>query len=79
MLLAACKYLDKTGINYQKELVITAQDLDWNGVYMTYVQLSLIGANATVVQGDTLCEPYRRGETPRENIFYTPMRMGVLL
>lgn len=78
MPLAACKYLGKIGINYQRKLMITAQDLDWNGVYMTYVQLSLVGADAVVVQGDTLKKTYKAGEMPEENIFYTPMRMGVL-
>ncbi len=79
LLIAAIKILKEKGINYQRKLNIIAQDLDWNGVYMTYVQLSLLGAQATVIQGDTLREPYIRGKTPEERVFYTPMKMGVLL
>ena len=55
-----------------------AQDLDWNGVYMTYIQLSLLGVKATVVQGDTLHEPYRKGYDERR-VFRTPTEMGLLL
>lgn len=78
MMIAAIKLLKERGIDYQRKVHIVAQDLDWNGVYMTYVQLSLLGANATVVQGDTLREPYSC-ETPENKIFLTPMKMGVLL
>ena len=79
MLIALCKILKERGINYQRKLEITAQDLDWNGVYMTYVQLSLLGAKATVVQGDTLCEPYVQGVTPGYRILRTPMKTGALI
>lgn len=79
MLLAVIKVLKEKGIDYQRKVYITAQDLDWNGVYMTYVQLSLLGANATVVQGDTLMEPYAPGKIPKSRVFHTPMRKGVLL
>ena len=34
------------------------QDMDLKGVYMTYLQLSLPGIRALVVQGDTLAKPY---------------------
>ena len=55
-------------INYQKRVKIIAQDLDFRSVYMTYIQLSLVGARAKVVQGDTLTEP----DTKDKNcIFYT--------
>lgn len=79
MLIALCKILKERGIDYQRKLEITAQDLDWNGVYMTYVQLSLLGAKATVVQGDTLCEPYVQGVTPEYRILRTPMKTGALI
>lgn len=71
MVLAAAKVMQENGDNYQELLQATAQDLDWNGVYMTYVQLSLAGINAKVIQGDTLA-----GETPTEHqILHTPMYM----
>ena len=54
IIIAAAKVLKDRGLNYQKCLKVVAQDLDWKGVYMTYVQLSLLGIEATVIQGDSL-------------------------
>lgn len=79
MIIAACKVLHDAGFDFQRRLKVVAQDLDWKGVYMTYLQLSLIGCNAIVVQGDTLCEPYDISRTPRERMMRTPMNMGVLV
>lgn len=79
MIIAACKILMDYGINYQKRLKVVAQDLDWKGVYMTYLQLSLIGCRAIVVQGDTLREPYDIRRTPKDRIMHTPGWMGVLI
>lgn len=78
MIIAAAKVLKEAGINPQKYLKIVAQDLDWKGVYMTYLQLSLLGLKAKVVQGDTLADPYRAGYPP-ERILRTPGEMGVLM
>ena len=78
MVIAACKVLHEAGFDYQRRLEVVAQDLDWKGVYMTYLQLSLIGCRAIVVQGDTLCEPYIDGYPP-ERIMRTPAKMGVLI
>lgn len=78
MMIALCQLAKEYGINYQKRIHIIAQDLDWNGVYMTYIQLSLIGAKAIVVQGDSLLEPFHEGYDERR-IFRTPAEMGVLL
>lgn len=67
--LAAAKALHSKGVNYQQRLKITANDIDWNCVYMTYTQLSLAGADAIVYQGNTLT-----AETPSpQRFFYTPM------
>jgi hypothetical protein len=46
---------------------------------MCYVQLSLLGANALVVQGDTLMHPYDKHRTEQSHIFITPMRAGGLV
>ena len=46
---------------------------------MCYVQLSLLGIDAVVVQGDTLCDPYTGNNYPRSRIFRTPNNMGLLL
>lgn len=78
MMIAIAQVMKENNINYQKRLHVIAQDLDWNGVYMTYIQLSLLGVKATVVQGDTLHEPYRKGYDERR-VFRTPTEMGLLL
>lgn len=79
MIIASAKVLKDAGINYQKYLDVVAQDLDWKGVYMTYLQCSLLGIKATVVQGDTLMEPYDIKRTEPRRIMRTPAKMGVLL
>lgn len=80
MIIATVLVLKEKGINYQRCMRVTAQDLDWRSVYMAYVQFSLLGIDAEVVQGDTLSEPYIQGKQyPKERIFRTPNRMGVLL
>lgn len=77
MIIAAAKILKDRGINFQRCMDVVAQDLDWNGVYMTYVQLSLLGIKATIAQGDTLAKPYTP-DYPKERVLRTPARMGVL-
>ncbi len=79
MLIAACKVLHDSGFDFQRRLEIVAQDLDWKGVYMTYLQLSLIGARATVVQGDTLAAPFDPMKTEQSHILRTPAKMGLFL
>lgn len=78
MIIAVAETLKERGINYQKEMRVVAQDLDWKGVYMCYLQLSLLGINAICVQGDTLSEPYTAGYPP-ERTLYTPVRRGLLI
>lgn len=57
------------GINYQDCYEVIAQDLDWNCVYMCYVQLSLMGVYGKVIQKDSLS-----GEEPdKDNVLFTPM------
>ena len=80
MIIAAVKILRDRGLNPQRCMDVVAQDLDWKGVYMTYVQLSLLGIKATIVQGDTICEPCidpRR--YPPERVLHTPARKGMIL
>ncbi len=78
MIIAMASVLKDKGINYQKKMRVVAQDLDWKAVYMTYVQLSLYGIDAVVVQGDTLLDPYHI-DYPIERTFRTPRNMGVIL
>lgn len=78
MIIAMCQEFKKRGIDYQHKVKVVAQDLDWNAVYMTYVQISLLGVDGIVCQGDTLGEPdiYKY---PKYRIFETPARLGLLL
>lgn len=78
MIIAAAKVLKDRGLNFQKCIDVTAQDLDWKGVYMTYVQLSLLGIKAVVVQGDTLTEPYGR-QYEKGRVLYSPAKKGLLI
>lgn len=66
-IIAFIEQLRNNGINYQNEYEIIAQDLDWNCVYMCYVQLSLYGVYGKVIQGDTLAED------SDQHVLYTPM------
>lgn len=79
MILASAIALRDRGVNYQKQMKVVAQDLDWIGVYMTYVQLSICGIDAVVVQGDTLCDPFTGRNFPPSRVFRTPRNMGALL
>ena len=79
MIIAVCKVLHEAGINFQRRLKVVAQDLDWKGVYMTYLQLSLIGCNAIVIQGDTLADPWDPARTDPAHVMRTPMNMGALI
>ena len=78
MIIAAAQTLKEKGVDYQRKMRVVAQDLDWKGVYMCYLQLSLLGIDAVVAQGDTLCEPYVNGY-PAERVLMTPARMGMLI
>lgn len=78
MIIAAAQTLKDKGINYQRCMRVVAQDLDWKGVYMCYVQLSLLGIHAICVQGNTLSEPYQKAYAT-EHVLYTPKAMGLLI
>lgn len=52
--IAYCDVLKEKGINYQQRSLITCNDNDERCFYMTYIQLSLIGAAARVEFKDTL-------------------------
>ena len=65
-ILAYAKAMKEKGYNYQQLLEVKAQDLDYKCVYMTYVQCSLAGVNAEVVQGNSL-------EGKHNVVLHTPM------
>lgn len=77
MIVAMANALKEKGFNFQACMKVVAQDLDWKGVYMTFIQLSLLGIDAVVVQGDTLLEPYT-SNYPRQRVFRTLRNMGGL-
>ena len=79
MIIAAAQALKEQGKDYQRIMRVIAQDLDWRSVYMCYVQLSLLGIHAAVVQGNTLSDPYMANTYPPERVFRTPMATGALL
>ena len=79
MILAAAKVLQESGVNYQNAMEVVAQDIDWKGVYMCYVQLSLLGISAICVQGDTLSAPYDPGKTEKGHMLKTPRKAGMLI
>ena len=70
-IIALAEYMKEQGIDYQDKLRVVCQDLDWRAVYMCYIQLSLYGIPAIVVQGDTLQDAYNGRVT--ETTFYTPI------
>ena len=74
MIISTAKELFDSGINYQNCMKVVAQDLNILCVYMTYIQLSLMGIDAIVVQGDTLSEPYIENY-PTERVFRTPKNL----
>ena len=78
MVIAAAQVLKDEGINVRSMDVI-AQDMAWICVYMCYVQLSLYGISAVVVQGDTLMQPYDPKLTEPYRVLKTPAKMGALV
>lgn len=67
-ILAYAKVMKAKGYNYQQLLEVKAQDLDYKCVYMTYLQLSLAGVNAEVIQGNSL-------EEKHSVVLHTPMHI----
>lgn len=76
MVIALAKIMKERGINYIQCLRVVAQDIDWTAVYMTFVQLSLYGIDAVVIQGDVLDQ--KSAEYSPERVFATPARKGIL-
>ena len=58
MLIAFANVAKKHGINYQKQVLFVAQDIDRTAAMMCYIQLSLLGCPAIVVIGDSLAKPF---------------------
>lgn len=76
--LGLAEELLRQGFNPCEQLVIQASDLDRLCVQMTYLQLSLYGIPAVIIQGDTITlEEYDRWYTPlyiwRKWVWRAPM------
>ena len=79
MIIAAAEILKRRGIDFQQSMKVVAQDLDWRSVYMAYVQFSLLGIDATLIQGDSLADLHPVRNAKQSHILRTPKRMGVIL
>lgn len=75
-LIAMAEALHGRGVNYQRSVFFTAQDLDSTCALMCYIQLSLLGCAGWVRIGDTLSHPPTApmllGEDDGDT-WYTPM------
>lgn len=54
MIIGVTEVLKAAGINYQRHMHATLQDVDSTAVHMAYIQASLMGIPAVVIQGNTL-------------------------
>ena len=80
MIIAMAKICKEMGIDYQRKVKVICQDLDWLAVYMTYIQISLLGIDGIVAQGDTLTDPFNPGRKFDERrILRTPRNTGALI
>jgi len=68
MVIAYAETMQSKGLNYQKQLEVICNDIDFDVVRMCYIQLSLLGIDAVVMQADTLTMEV--GE-----YWYTPMHI----
>ena len=81
LLVAFANECMRQGINYQRQVLFVAQDLDHTVACMCYIALSLMGCPGYVVVGVSLAHPStsrdERGLLPVDNgnVWYTPMFM----
>lgn len=68
MVVAYAESMRSKGINYQEKLRIVCNDIDYQVVKMCYIQLSLLGVDAIVMQGDTMTQKFNE-------VWYTPMHL----
>lgn len=66
LLIGAAKVLNEQHINYQRDVLFVAQDIDYVVALMCYIQMSLLGMPGYVIIGDSLTVECRE-------IWYTPM------
>lgn len=66
MVIAYADVMRSQGLNYQEKLRVVCNDLDYDVVKMAYIQLSLLGIDAIIMQGNTIT-------LEMNEIWYTPM------
>ena len=65
MVLSFCKAMREANLDFQRQLVVTAVDVDAKCAFMTYIQLALYGVPAVIIHGNSLtCEEFSRYYTP---------------
>lgn len=74
LIIAVAEKMKKSGINYQKKLKVVAQDLDYVSLYMCYIQLSLYGIDAKVIQCDSLKNEINIDYT-KKDVLITPQHL----
>lgn len=68
MIIAFAEAMREAGYNYQTQLKVICNDVDYNVVKMCYIQLSLVGIDAVVMQGNTIIQKFNE-------IWYTPVHL----
>ena len=80
LLIAFANSSKRAGVNYQKNILFVAQDVDLIAGLMCYIQLSILGCKAYIKIGNSLTEPITTDSVIDETFWFTPMyRMGNLL
>jgi len=69
LLIAYANVAREQGVDYQRDIIFVAQDIDFTVAMMCYIQLSLLGCTGYVIVGNALTPD----PTERENIWITPM------
>ncbi|MDD4617483.1 MAG: N-6 DNA methylase [Alphaproteobacteria bacterium] len=65
MIIALAHEMKRQGLNYQRQLHVTATDIDLRAVHMSYLQLSLLHIPAVIIHGDTIRQTeHSRWHTP---------------
>ncbi len=69
-----CKeILAKGNLNYQNHVYFVGNDVDIICCYMAYIQLSLIGVSAIIINTNTLSDPNPNFNENAEKYFFTPI------
>jgi len=69
LLIAFANVARSHGINYQRDVLFVAQDVDHTAALMCYIQLSLLGCPAIIIVGDSLIKPDMH---PDNSFWFTP-------